>query len=440
MQAAAAPTSQSKHPADDGRAPNAPLPTHLNNLIPHGRYLAGAIVGAGGMTVVYEAIQLSLNRPVTIKLLRCGDGAGYAFENRFRREAMAMAQLTHPNIVDIYDFDRISEDYLFLVLEYIEGTDLAEIMRTGGMPPPQLAMLLLPQICHALEFAHSRGIVHRDIRPANIMVTRRGEVKVTDFGLAKKFDQFNSFVTMTNMILGTPEYAAPEQVDAHREVDHRADIYALGVMIYQMLTGQLPRGAWQPPSQRPGVDPRMDSIVFTAMMQDRNQRYQSITELRHAVEDITNRPQLASGLTLPAGPDMRRGTRPLTRRVLLLEDDLLVRDVLRRNLEAVGLEVGETGDGRDTIKHSQEAMQSGRCFDMVILDLTIPDGLGGAYAMEHLRRLDPPICAIVSSVYRDDPIMRDPPAFGFAGSLPKPYHRESLLQIINGVLANTPKR
>ena len=282
MQAAAAPTSQSKHPADDGRAPNAPLPTHLNNLIPHGRYLADAIVGAGGMGVVYEAIQLSLNRPVTIKLLRCGDGAGYAFENRFRREAMAMAQLTHPNIVDIYDFDRISEDYLFFVMEYIEGTDLAEIMRTGGMPPPQLAMLLLPQICHALEFAHSRGIVHRgivhrDIRPANIMVTRRGEVKVTDFGLAKKFDQFNSFVTMTNMILGTPEYAAPEQVDAHREVDHRADIYALGVMIYQMLTGQLPRGAWQPPSQRPGVDPRMDSIVIKAMMQDRNQRYQSIT-------------------------------------------------------------------------------------------------------------------------------------------------------------------
>ena len=443
MQAAAAPTSQSKHPADDGRVPNAPLPTHLNNLIPHGRYLAdaivGAIVGAGGMGVVYEAIQLSLNRPVTIKLLRCGDGAGYTFEDRFRREAVAMAQLTHPNIVDIYDFDRISEDYLFFVMEYIEGTDLAEIMRSGGMPP-QLALLLLPQICHALEFAHSRGIVHRDIRPANIMVTRRGEVKVTDFGLAKKFDQFNSFVTMTSMIMGTPEFAVHEQVDAHREVDHRADIYALGVMIYQMLTGQLPGGAWQLPSQRPGVDPRMDGIVIKAMMQDRNQRHQSITELRHAVEDITNRPLLASGLTVPAGPDIRRGTRPLTRRVLLLEDDLLVRNVLGRNLEAAGLEVVENDDGCDTIKHFQEAMQSGRSFDMVILDLTIADGLGGAYAMEHLRRLDPPICAIVSSVYRDDPIMRDPPAFGFAGSLPKPYHRESLLQIINGVLVNTPKR
>ena len=211
-------------------------------------------------------------------------------------------------------------------------------------------------------------------------------------------------------------------------------------MIYQMLTGQLPGGAWQLPSQRPGVDPRMDGIVIKAMMQDRNQRHQSITELRHAVEDITNRPLLASGLTVPAGPDIRRGTRPLTRRVLLLEDDLLVRNVLGRNLEAAGLEVVENDDGCDTIKHFQEAMQSGRSFDMVILDLTIADGLGGAYAMEHLRRLDPPICAIVSSVYRDDPIMRDPPAFGFAGSLPKPYHRESLLQIINGVLVNTPKR
>lgn len=439
MQAAAAPSSPAMPATDDGRVPNAPLPAALNNLIPHGRYLTEAIVGAGGMGVVYKAIQLSLNRPVAIKLLRCGDGAGYAFEDRFRREAMAMAQLTHPNIVAIYDFDRITQDYLFFVMEYIEGTDLAEIMRTGGMTP-QLALLLLPQICHALEYAHSRGIVHRDIKPANIMVTRRGEVKVTDFGLAKKFDQFNSFVTLTNMIMGTPEYAAPEQVDAHREVDHRADIYALGVMIYQMLTGQLPRGAWQPPSQRPGVDPRMDGIVIKAMMHDRNQRYQSITELRHAVEEITTRPLLASGKTVPAGPEMRRGTRPLTRRVLLLEDDLLVRDVLRRNLEAAGLSVTETGDGRETIRLYQEAMQSGRYFDMVILDLTIPDGLGGADTMQHLRRLDPQICAIVSSGYRDDPIMQNPPAYGFAGSLPKPYHRESLLQIINGVLANTPKR
>jgi serine/threonine protein kinase len=424
----------------DNRVPNAPTPEQLNQIIPHGRYLADSIIGQGGMGVVYRGIQMSLNRPIAIKLLRCGDGAAYAFEERFRREAIAMGQLTHPNIVAVYDFECIEKDYLFFVMEYVEGTDLAEIMRTGGMTP-QLTMLLLPQICNALEYAHSRGIVHRDIKPANVMVTRRGEVKVTDFGLAKRFDQMNSFVTVTNMIMGTPEYAAPEQVDAHREVDHRADVYALGVMMYQMLTGQLPRGAWSPPSTKPGVDPRLDGVVIKAMMHDRNQRYQSITELRRAVEEITTRPLLGSGNTIPLQPKQApRSSTKLNPRVLLLEDDLLVRDVLRRNLEAAGLEVVESGDGRDTIQKYHEAMQSNRNFDLVILDLTIPDGLGGAETMEHLRRSDPNIVAIVSSGYRDDAIMQNPTHFGFAGALPKPYQREALMQLINGVLANAHRK
>ncbi len=443
MQAAASPQTPPAAPPrapDDNRVPNAPTPEQLNQILPHGRYLADSIIGAGGMGVVYRGIQTSLNRAIAIKLLRRGDGAAYAFEDRFRREAIAMAQLNHPNIVAIHDFDKIDDDYLFFVMEFVEGTDLAEIMRTGGMTP-QLTMLLLPQICMALEYAHSRGIVHRDIKPANIMVTRRGEVKVTDFGLAKKFDQLNTFVTMTNMIMGTPEYAAPEQVDAHREVDHRADVYALGVMIYQMLTGQLPRGAWQPPSAKPGVDRRLDAIVIKAMMHDRNQRFQSVTEMRRAIEDITTRPLLGSGQTQHlGGRPHSRSPQQLTPRVLLLEDDLLVRDVLRRNLETAGLEITESGDGRDTIQRYGEALQSGRPYDLVILDLTIPDGLGGADTMEHLRRVDPKIVAIVSSGYRDDPIMQNPGHFGFAGALPKPYQREALMQLINGVLANSSRR
>lgn len=442
MQASASepplPPAAPKAPLDRG-VPAAPTAEQLNQIIPHSRYLADAVIGAGGMGVVYRGIQANLNRPVAIKLMRCGDGAAYAFEDRFRREAIAMAQLNHPNIVAIFDYDRIGDDYLFFVMEYVEGTDLAEIMRTGGMTP-QLALLLLPQVCHALEYAHSRGIVHRDIKPANIMVTRRGEVKVTDFGLAKKFDQMNSFVTMTNMIMGTPEYAAPEQVDAHREVDHRADIYSLGVMIYQMMTGALPRGAWQPPSARPGVDSRLDAIVIKAMMQDRNQRYQNVTELRRAVEEITAKPLLASGQTVTMQSQPKRNTRHLVPRVLLLEDDLLVREILRRNLEAAGLEVVETGDGRETIRHYQEAIQQGRRFDLVILDLTIPDGLGGAETMQHLRHIDPHISAVVSSGYLDDAVMREPARFGFQGALPKPYHREALLQIVNGVLANASRR
>ncbi len=349
-----------------------------------------------------------------------------------------MAQLNHPNIVTIFDYGYINREFLYFVMEYVDGTDLAEIMRTGGMTP-QLALLLLPQICLALEYAHTRGIVHRDIKPANIMISRQGEVKVTDFGLAKKFDQFNSFITQTNMIMGTPEYAAPEQIDAHREVDHRADIYALGVMIYQMLMGQLPRGAWQPPSSRPGVDPRLDGVVVRAMMPDRNQRFQSMTELRRALEAATAAPAAGEAVTRPATTSASPASRPLShavpRRVLLLEDDLMVRDILRRNLELSGLQVVETGDGRDTLKLYHEALQQGHPYDLVILDLTIPEGVGGAETMQHLRAMDPKVVAVVSSGYRDDPIMSSPRHYGFAAALAKPYQREALLQVVNAVMA-----
>ena len=419
-----------------------PTPEQLTELIPHGRYFAEEIIGQGGMGMVYRGVQVSLNRPVAIKLMKCGTGGHYAFEDRFRREAQSMAQLNHPNIVTIFDYGHIEKEFLFFVMEYIDGTDIAEIMRTGGMTP-QLALMLLPQICHALEYAHAKGIVHRDIKPANIMITRQGEVKVTDFGLAKKIDQFNSFVTQTHMIMGTPEYAAPEQIDAHREVDHRADIYALGVMIYQMLMGHLPRGSWQPPSSKAGVDPRLDNVVVRAMMPDRNQRFQSVTELRRALESATARPvtgDLTSATTSVARPVSRPVTQPIARRVLLLEDDLLVRDIMRRNLELSGFQVVETGDGRDTLQIYHEALQQGHPYDLVILDLTIPEGLDGAETMQHLRQMDPKVVAVVSSGYRDDPIMNNPHHYGFAAALPKPYQREGLLQMVNAVLAVDGRR
>ena len=179
-----------------------------------------------------------------------------------------MAALNHPNIVAIYDYGHLGTEFLFFVMEFVDGTDLGDIMAQGRMTPA-LALQLLPQICAGLEYAHAKNIVHRDIKPANIMLTCQGEVKITDFGLAKDVARVASMVTETHMVMGTPEYAAPEQFNAHREVDHRADIYALGVLMYQMLTGALPRGSWQPPSVlRPGlIDARIDAIVIRALMQ-----------------------------------------------------------------------------------------------------------------------------------------------------------------------------
>ncbi len=153
-------------------------------MMPFGRYSVQACVGIGGMGTVYRGTQLSLGRPVAVKVLRVSDGFDFAFEDRFRREARAMATLNHPNIVAIYDYGHLGTEFLFFVMEFVDGTDLGEIMRLGRMTP-QLAMQLLPQICTALEYAHSKGIVHRDIKPANVMLTRQGEVKITDFGLAK---------------------------------------------------------------------------------------------------------------------------------------------------------------------------------------------------------------------------------------------------------------
>jgi serine/threonine protein kinase len=417
------------------RAPVTPTPEQLTAVLPHGRFIADKLIGVGGMGAVYRGRQLSLERPIAIKMLQRGIGGEWGFEDRFQREAIAMARLNHPNIVSVFDYGQIDEDFLYLVMEYVEGTDLAEVLRTGGVTLP-LTMMILPQICLALEHAHAKGIVHRDIKPANILLTRQGEAKLTDFGLAKRLDNMNSFITKTHLIMGTAEYAAPEQCSAHREVDHRADIYALGVVTYQMLTGTLPKGAWQSPSSKAGTDPRLDSLVVRAMMPDRNQRFQSVAEFRRALHEIATtsptqpRPSPTGALIAP--PSIAPGQ---TRRVLLLEDDLLVRDILRRYLELSGFQVTETGDGKDTVTAYTDALRQGWRYDLVIIDLTIPDGVSGAEAMRSLRHYDPHVTAIVSSGYRDDPIMRNPGAHGFAAALPKPYHRESLLQVVNGVLA-----
>ena len=273
-------------PTLSGSDVDLPLPEELAKLLPAGAYEVTGFLGAGGMGAVYKGMQIRLKRPVAIKIMRRDMGKDHDFEARFEREAQAMAKLNHPNIISVIDFGEAGPDYLFIVMELVDGTDLMDVIRSKQMTQ-EMALTLLPQICDALQFAHDHGIVHRDIKPSNIMLTRDGRVKMADFGLAKHFDHAESgFRTQTGTGMGTPDYAAPEQFDPTTPIDHRADIYALGVMIYQMITGALPRGVWRPPSQRAPVSTQWDAVVSRAMQNDPAERYQKASEVKTELSSI----------------------------------------------------------------------------------------------------------------------------------------------------------
>ena len=267
-------------------------------------YQVEGFLGQGGMGAVYKGTQTRLQRKVAIKIMRRDQGRDHGFEERFRREALAMAQLNHPNIVSVIDYGEAGPDYLYIVMEFIDGTDLVGVIQSGQMTQ-EMALKLLPQICDALQFAHDNGIVHRDIKPANIMLTRDGRVKMADFGLAKRFDVESGFNTKTGTSMGTPDYAAPEQFFPSADVDHRVDIYALGVMIYQMITGTLPRGAWKPPSEKVNVDEHWDQIVSRALQTDPHDRYASVSEIKTDISGITPMPSAQGGM---AGSPIREKT------------------------------------------------------------------------------------------------------------------------------------
>ncbi len=258
-------------------------------------YEVQALLGRGAMGAVYRAVQRKLERPVAIKLLPPEIAAREGATTRFEREARAMARLQHPNIVALHDYGRTAEGHLFIVMEYVDGADLSRLIHaeSGGLSVPH-ALEIVGQVCDALQYAHSRGFVHRDIKPGNVLVDTEGRVKIADFGLAKvvarhsdvesapgQYSTLESRATLTGQALGTPDYTAPEQLKGG-PVDHRADIYSLGVMFYEMLTGDLPRGAWTPPSQITAAPARLDEVVTRAMQTEPENRYQHASEVKAA--------------------------------------------------------------------------------------------------------------------------------------------------------------
>ncbi len=314
------------------------------------------LIGKGGMGAVYKARQKQLDRIVALKILPPGIGNDAAFAERFTREARALAKLNHPGIVTLYEFGNIGQAarlpservsasgsagmpvpageapallYYFL-MEFVDGVNLRQLLHSSRISARE-ALAIVPQICDALQFAHDQGIVHRDIKPENILLDRRGRVKVADFGLAKivgNVAQTSSFagsggvpaassgttepggsvnpqagkpalqdLTDAGKVMGTPQYMAPEQKEHPDAVDHRADIYALGVVFYQMLTGELPGKSIAPPSSKVHIDVRLDEVVLRALEKKPELRYQQANVLKTEVETISETPPPAKSLT-----------------------------------------------------------------------------------------------------------------------------------------------
>lgn len=246
------------------------------------------LLGHGGMGAVYKARQNNLDRLVALKVIFADETRNPHFADRFEREAKALAVLNHPNIVTVHDFGR-TDSFYYLVMEFVDGVNLREVLRKGSLTP-QRALGIVPHVCDALQYAHDEGVVHRDIKPENILVDKRGRVKIADFGLAKLLGETKTMpnLTRTNQVMGTLHYMAPEQVEKPLAVDHRADIYSLGVVFYELLTGELPLGRFAPPSQKVKVDVRLDEIVLQTLEKEPGLRYQRVSDVKTDMESLAN--------------------------------------------------------------------------------------------------------------------------------------------------------
>jgi tRNA A-37 threonylcarbamoyl transferase component Bud32 len=273
--------------AEAGEGPlTPPTPAELAPLFPGLEIME--VAGHGGMGTIYKARQPQLDRVVALKILSPELGRDPAFAQRFSREAQALAKLNHTNIVRVFDFGQAGGFFYFL-MEYVDGVTLRTLIEQKAIHAEEAQRIVI-EICHALQYAHEEGIVHRDIKPSNILLDKKFRVKIADFGLAQLIGKKagdSSAGGQANMVMGTPHYVAPEQVERPWKVDRRADIYSLGVVLYEMLTGELPLGRFEPPSLKAGVDPRLDDIVLRALAKQPRRRYQNANEFRAAVEAAT---------------------------------------------------------------------------------------------------------------------------------------------------------
>jgi serine/threonine-protein kinase len=291
-----------------------------------GRYELDGVVGRGGMAEVYRARDIRLDRIVAIKTLRADLARDQIFQARFRREAQSAASLNHPSIVAVYD---TGEDMAtgvpvpYIVMEYVDGRTVRDLLQEGHRLLPERSLEIIDGVLRALDYSHQAGIVHRDIKPGNVMVTRNGDVKVMDFGIARAMSDAQATMTQTAQVIGTAQYLSPEQARGER-VDSRSDLYSTGCLLYELLTGRPPFTgdspvaiAYQhvrenpvPPSRvDPDVPAWADAIVLKALAKAPGDRYQTAAEMR------TDLQRAASGMPVAAAPPTRLDMYPQTQRM-----------------------------------------------------------------------------------------------------------------------------
>jgi serine/threonine protein kinase len=246
------------------------------------------VIGHGGMGAVYKCRQTLLNRLVALKVIASRGRHDADLDSRLAREARLLARLDHPNIVKVHEFSQAG-DLNYFVMDYVAGQNLRQLQRGQPASTEQL-VAVAGQICDALQHAHEREVIHRDIKPENILIDGQGQVKIVDFGLARAYQAETgiSRLTMAGQVMGTPHYMSPEQVEKPDTVDHRSDLYALGVVLYEWLTGELPLGRFEPPSARANIDSRWDALVMRALEKDVARRYQQARQIKDELGALKN--------------------------------------------------------------------------------------------------------------------------------------------------------
>jgi len=301
---------------------------YAGRAIAGGRYQLRDLLGEGGMASVHLAYDAVLDRQVAIKTLHTELGREQAFRERFRREAQAVAKLTHTNIVSVFD---TGEDDLdgttmpYIVMEYVEGQPLGSVLNTDvgqyGAMPADKALKITADVLAALEISHEKGLVHRDIKPGNVMMTKRGVIKVMDFGIARAMQSGVTSMTQTGMVVGTPQYLSPEQA-LGRGVDARSDLYSVGIMLFQLVTGRLPFDADSPlaiayahvqeepvaPSSiNRALPPAVDALVARALKKNPNERFPSAEAMRDECLRVAASFQPAAPSIVPGTPTQSGG-------------------------------------------------------------------------------------------------------------------------------------